>query len=356
MVGASQGLGKALAVQGDLLWRTDQREAAWAAFERASRLLAPLPDLAGAEEVPSFDHMRLLRRMASARRESGDGEAAETLLQQAIAEAAGASAVHRQVVAYRSELARCRNDLGIQLARRGQLETAEREHQAALALKQELVQQLPQRPAYRQSLAASWHNLARVRQQRSDPDGARQAYEHAVAEKDAVLRADPTVADSHNSLASSLHNLAGLLLEQKQAKEAQRLLLRAADCARESVRINRTERGYRRQLANTCEALAWTHLALGTLDPVPALAAEMVTADEADAVVPVRAAMLAGRVLGHAAITATLRARCEEDGICWLREGVRRGYTDKTTLQQSAWLEPLRRLPGFVELVETVGR
>ncbi|MBM4059623.1 MAG: serine/threonine protein kinase [Planctomycetes bacterium] len=355
-VGLSQGLGKALAAQGEFLWRANQRDAAWTAFERATGLLAPLPDPAGAEEAPSFDRVRLLRRMATARREAGNGEAAETLLRQAVAEAAGASAVHRQVVAYRIELARCRNDLGILLSRRAQLEEAEREHEAALALKQELVQQFPARPAYRQSLAASWNNLARMRQQRGDPDGARQAYEQAVAEKDAVLRVDPAVAESHHSLASSLHNLAGLWLEQKQPAAAQPLLQRAAACARDAVRLNPSDRGFRRQLVNTCEALSWAHLALGTLDAVLPLAAEIVAADAGDAVVPVRAAMLAGRVLGHAAVTAELRARCEQDGVGWLREGIRRGYADKATLQQSDYLEPLRRLPAFAALVEAIGK
>jgi tetratricopeptide (TPR) repeat protein len=123
------------------------------------------------------------------------------------------------VPAYRQELARSHNNLGILL--HGRPGEAEKEHRLALALKEKLAEQFPAAPEYRQDAAMSHNNLGALL---SGLSGRREEAEKecrsALAILEKLVEQFPTVPAYAVELGAGYLNFGELLRRQGQPEAA----------------------------------------------------------------------------------------------------------------------------------------
>jgi tetratricopeptide (TPR) repeat protein len=131
------------------------------------------------------------------------------------------------VPAYRKDLARSHNSLGLLLAGLSQLDAAEKEYRAALTLREQLAEQFPAVPAYRQELARSHNNLGLLLRDLGRLDAAEKEYRAALVLYEKLAEQFPGVHGYRQNLAGS-HNNLGILLDGLRRRDEGEKAFRAS--------------------------------------------------------------------------------------------------------------------------------
>lgn len=244
-------LGLALAQQG----HTAQAEAAYRqAASRQREIVDRWPDHADAQRfrsdlAVSYGNLALLESQA------GRVAAAERSHQSAIA-------LQQELVRrepgeprYAAQLATSYNNLSFLYARRD-AERARQFCQQALAVQRRLTAERPQEADYQSDLALSWNNLGALENSAGDGDAARAAYREAVAILRCLVRKAPAVLAYRRDLAVSLNNLGRgeSLAEERSA--AQTAFQEARGLLADLVRDDPQEVSYRSDLGGVLNNLA----------------------------------------------------------------------------------------------------
>jgi tetratricopeptide (TPR) repeat protein len=99
-----------------------------------------------------------------------------------------------------ADVARCRSHLGEMAVRAGDLKSAEQELAAALEIRQQLADALPQYARWRAALALSWSLMGDLHLDLGDLGGAARAYQVSLDLRQALVDADPGDRPSHAAL------------------------------------------------------------------------------------------------------------------------------------------------------------
>jgi serine/threonine protein kinase/tetratricopeptide (TPR) repeat protein len=152
---------------------------------------------------------------------------------------------------YRTELAKCHNNLGNLLRRLRRRQEAEIEHQAAYAFRKQLAAANPNDPECRRELASTHNSLGAVLWDWKKFDEAEIEYRAAIAIQENLAAEDPKVLIYREQLARSRHNLgllfffSGLGKPEKAAVEFRAAIVLRQELSRE----NPKDPGYRDGLA-----------------------------------------------------------------------------------------------------------
>lgn len=152
------------------------------------------------------------------------------------------------------DLALSLNNLGVALARSGEIHRARQAYGEAIAKRRELVQAVPARPTYQMELALSWNNLGQLENREGDYEVAEAAFNEAIGLYQSLAERLTPNAVVLSSLGSVWSNLA---LNQEQAGQSEAAvasLARAVDFQRRATAISPDVLRYQDLLARHVES------------------------------------------------------------------------------------------------------
>src|SRR5262249_26454313 len=157
------------------------------------------------------------------RRQLGRVADAEDAFRQCIRVCDGLATQFPEQPVYQEELAGAWHNLGILLDEAGQLPTAVPAQEEAVARFRRLRADFPDRPVA-SDLGAALQALGVLRRQQVRLEEAKQLAREAVEQQQAALRADPANPRFRKALYTHYQSLAGTLAEERDYKEAEKVL------------------------------------------------------------------------------------------------------------------------------------
>jgi tetratricopeptide (TPR) repeat protein len=309
-----------------------------------------------------------------------------------------------------ANLATTHNALGMLFGQAGRYAESERAFRAAIDLDEELVRRHPGEPGHRRDLAISRQNLAALFGTLRRFEEARELFRRIVDFWEGLVALHPEVPDYRSKLALAYRNLSHACRDTGRPAEAEQALRRAAELRRKlaedfpNTPHNRAELGYylsrlaecalrrgdaaearplveesikqlQQALSATPENPGWlgylrdahttraeVFLGLGQPDEAARLITALTELPSADA----RDWLRAGSVLARSAAMVEKddapagdrrrqQARAYADrAIACLREAIRKGYRDRTSLETDENLAVLRPRGDFKELLDGI--
>jgi serine/threonine protein kinase/tetratricopeptide (TPR) repeat protein len=212
---------------GDIEYRLGRKEEAVAANRQAldgyEKLTADFPAVPAYRQELARHHNNLGVLLA----DLGKGAEAEQQYRQALAHQEKLAAEFPAIAAYRLDLPRNHHNLGFLLAGLGKGLEAERQYRQALALQDKLGADYPTVPEYSQELARSHHNLGTLLYGLGKPAAAEQEYRRALALWEKLAAAFPATPEHRQELAQNRNSLGVLLREVGKCADAEEQLRQA---------------------------------------------------------------------------------------------------------------------------------
>jgi tetratricopeptide (TPR) repeat protein len=251
---------------GFLWYRLGRHDEAFAAYQTARELIAPL----SAAEPDNRDHRWnlsiILLNLGSLQYERGAFAAAlrsfdesRRLTQHLLQSDPGDQDAQRNLAAAHNNLGRLLRDLG-------DAEPALREFQQAREIQLELVRRHPSAPEYREDLSFSRLNLAELQLRLGAANVAKQELDAAHALHSQLAQEFPESAGYRAAAARSLHLTAQWMSDRGDAAAAREMLTEVCDARRRLVSEWPAVLDYRRELAQGLNDLAVASLEIGETD------------------------------------------------------------------------------------------
>jgi eukaryotic-like serine/threonine-protein kinase len=265
---------------------------------------------------------------------------------------------------HRQSLARTHTNLGVLLGQLRQRPEAEAEYREALRIQRLLAADFPTMPEYRRSVATNLFNIGTLLTAMGKPSEAAVEYREALQLQRQLVEQFPDVIDYRSQLARTLHNLALGLYREGKNDEARGLFEQAVEQQLHASRAVPGNPTYTELLRGHYRSLSDSYLRLKDHAKAVEAAGHFVQCRSDAAGDPYWAARVLGRCATLAeqepALPETRRKELAQayadQAVDYLREAIRRGFSEVRPLKTSGAFAALRDRADFQQLIKDLER